>query len=55
MEYLGRVIEAHSGVIGKKEETEKHFFNETQFNFMIIEVYKGDMCHSLMEDAPKTF
>ena len=53
MEDLERVIEVHSRVNGKKKETEKHFFSETQFNFMIPEIYKGDMCHSLMEDARK--
>ena len=36
---------------GKDEEA---FFN-TLFNFMILEIYKGDMCHSVMEDAQNNF
>jgi len=48
----------HGDAIWGKREKERDgetFFNETQVNIMIQEVYKGDMCHSLMEDAPKTF
>lgn len=43
------------GVLFLESGREGEAFFNTQFHFMTLEIYKGDMCHSVMEDAPKIF